>query len=125
MSIPQAKQMRRAYGFDEVAIVPGDATVNPAMTEISLRIDPLEFPLPILAAAMDGVVDTDFAVAFSQAGGIAVLNLEGVQTRYDDPAAVLQEIAAAGPQEATALLQKPWGQWCLARFRKRLPTFRR
>lgn len=108
MSIPQAKQMRRAYGFDEVAIVPGDVTINPAMTEISLHIDHLEFPLPILAAAMDGVVDTKFAVAFSKAGGVAVLNVEGVQARYDDPAAVLAEIAAASPDEATKLLQRAY-----------------
>src|SRR3990172_10462235 len=71
MSNPQAKQMRRAYGFDEVAIVPGDATVNPAMTEISLRIDHLEFALPFLAAAMDAVVDPKFAIGFGQQGGLA------------------------------------------------------
>ncbi len=81
MSVPQAKQMRRAYGFDEVAIVPGDLTVNPAMTEVSFRIDQLEFSLPIMASAMDAVVDPEFAIAFSKLGGLAVLNLEGVQTR--------------------------------------------
>ncbi|MEX0785982.1 MAG: GuaB3 family IMP dehydrogenase-related protein [Dehalococcoidia bacterium] len=108
MSIPQAKQMRRAYGFDEVAIVPGDVTINPAMTEIALHIDHLEFPLPILAAAMDGVVDTRFAIEFSKAGGVAVLNLEGVQARYDDPSAILEEIAAAKPDEATKLLQRAY-----------------
>jgi IMP dehydrogenase len=108
MSIPQAKQMRRAYGFDEVAIVPGDVTVNPAMPEISLRIDQLEFPLPILAAAMDAVVDPRLAVSFSKMGGLAVLNLEGAQTRYDDPDSVLQEIAAAPQTESTALLQKAY-----------------
>ena len=108
MSIPQAKQMRRAYGFDEVAIVPGDVTVNPAMTEISFRIDQLEFPLPILAAAMDAVADPRFAVSFSKMGGLAVLNLEGVQTRYDDPESILQEIAAAPQEASTALLQKAY-----------------
>ena len=108
MSIPQAKQMRRAYGFDEVAIVPGDVTINPAMTELSFRIDHLEFPLPILAAAMDAVVDPKFAAAFHQAGGLAVMNLEGLQTRYEDPAAVLEEVAAASPQEATAMLQQAY-----------------
>ena len=108
MSIPQAKQMRRAYGFDEVAIVPGAATVNPAMTEVAFRLDHLEFPLPILAAAMDGVVDPKFAASLSELGGLAVLNLEGVQTRYEDPAAVLAEIAAASPNEATSLLQRAY-----------------
>ncbi|MCH8849485.1 MAG: IMP dehydrogenase, partial [Chloroflexi bacterium] len=108
MSVPQAKQMRRAYGFDEVAIVPGDVTINPAMTEFDLRIDQLEFKLPILAAAMDAVVDTKFAVKFSEAGGMAVLNLEGVQTRYEDPSPVLAEIAAASQDESTVVLQKAY-----------------
>ena len=108
MSVPQAKQMRRAYGFDEVAIVPGDLTVNPAMTEVSFRIDQLEFALPIMASAMDAVVDPEFAIAFSKLGGLAVLNLEGVQTRYDDPAGVLEEIAATSQEESTVLLQKAY-----------------
>jgi IMP dehydrogenase len=108
MSVPQAKQLRRAYGFDEVAIVPGDVTINPAMTELGFRLDHLEFSLPMLAAAMDAVVDPRFAVAFSKAGGLAVLNLEGVQTRYDDPDAVLAEIAAASPKDATSVMQKAY-----------------
>ena len=108
MSVPQAKQMRRAYGFDEVAIVPGDVTLNPAMTEVSFRIENLEFPIPILAASMDAVVDPKFASIFSEAGGLAVLNLEGVQTRYEAPEAVLEEIAAAGAEESTAVLQKAY-----------------
>ncbi len=108
MSIPQAKQMRRAYGFDEVAIVPGDVTINPAMIEISFRIDQLEFELPIMAASMDAVVDPKFAASFSKMGGLAVLNLEGVQTRYEDPDAILEEISAAAPAEATTLLRKAY-----------------
>jgi IMP dehydrogenase len=108
MSVPQAKQMRRAYGFDEVAIVPGDLTVNPSMTEVSLQIGELEFAVPILAAGMDGVVDTRFASSFSEQGGLAVLNLEGLHTRYDEPAAVLEEIAAASREEATGILQKAY-----------------
>ena len=108
MSIPQAKQMRRAYAFDEVAIVPGDATINPAMTEISFRIDQLEFDIPIMAASMDAVVDPQFAARFSKLGGLAVLNLEGVQTRYESPDDVLEEIAAAAPDEATRLLQRAY-----------------
>ncbi len=108
MSVPQAKQLRRAYGFDEVAIVPGDSTLNPAMTELSFRIDHLEFALPIMAASMDAVVDSRFAVEFSKHGGLAVLNLEGLQTRYDDPDALFQEIAAASAEESTSLLQKAY-----------------
>jgi IMP dehydrogenase len=110
MSIPQAKQMRRAYGFDEVAIVPGDATINPAMTEVSFRIDQLEFELPIMAASMDAVVDAQFAVNFSKMGGLAVLNLEGLQTRYEDPNAILEELAAVATDEATTLLQKAYAK---------------
>ena len=110
MSIPQAKQMRRAYGFDEVAIVPGVVTVNPALTETSFRLGELEFPLPILAAAMDAVVDPRFAASFAKIGGLPVLNLEGVQTRYDQPDAVLEEIAAAPQATATVLLQKAYAE---------------
>ena len=91
MSQPQFKQMRRAYGFDEVAIVPGGHhTINPDLVELSFKLNHLDFQLPFFAAAMDGVVDVRMAVEFSQHGGLAVLNLEGVQTRYDDPAPVLR-----------------------------------
>ena len=106
MSVPQMKQMRRAFGFDEVAIVPGTVTINPAMTELGFRIDGIEFPLPILAAAMDAVVDPRFAVTFGEAGGLAVLNLEGIQTRYDQPDPILDEIACAPAHDVTELLQK-------------------
>jgi IMP dehydrogenase len=107
MSQPQFKQMRRAYGFDEVAIVPGGHhTINPDLVELSFKLNHLDFQLPFFAAAMDGVVDVRMAVEFSHHGGLAVLNLEGVQTRYDDPAPVLAEIAAAPRSEVTALMQK-------------------
>jgi IMP dehydrogenase len=108
MSVPQAKQMRRAYGFDEVAIVPGDVTINPAMTEIALQIGELDLQVPVLAAAMDGVVDPRFAIRFAEAGGLAVLNLEGLQTRCEQPDAVLEQVAAASRDEATAVLQKAY-----------------
>lgn len=108
MSVPQTKQLRRAYGFDEVAIVPGDYTLNPAMTELSFRIDHLEFALPILAASMDAVVDARFAVALSRHGGLAVLNLEGLQTRYEDPDELFEELARASLEESTALLQRAY-----------------
>ncbi|MDE3097057.1 MAG: GuaB3 family IMP dehydrogenase-related protein [Chloroflexota bacterium] len=107
MSQPQFKQMRRAYGFDDVAIVPGGHhTINPDLVELSLKLGRFDFELPFIAAAMDGVVDVRMAVEFSKLGGLAVLNLEGVQTRYDDPAPVLAEIAAAPRGEVTALMQK-------------------
>src|SRR3989304_4598206 len=107
---PGAKTMRRAYGFDEVAIVPGSVTVNPELTDVSFTIGNLQFPLPILAAAMDAVVDPQCAVDFHKMGGLAVPNREGTQTRYDDPAAILEEIAAAPKSQVTALLQKTYSQ---------------
>ncbi|HNV86151.1 MAG TPA: GuaB3 family IMP dehydrogenase-related protein [Candidatus Omnitrophota bacterium] len=101
-----SRKARRAYGFDEVALVPGEITVNPDEVDTTLEIDGRKFAVPILASAMDGVVDTKFAIAMGKLGGIAVLNLEGVQTRYEDPASVLDEIAQATPEKATQLIQK-------------------
>jgi len=107
MSQPQFKEMRRAYGFDDVAIVPGGHhTVNPDLVELSFHLGHLNFHLPFMAAAMDGVVDVNMSVEFSRAGGLAVLNLEGVQTRYEDPAEVLERIAVAPKHEVTALMQR-------------------
>lgn len=106
MEKPRFKKLRPAYGFDEVAIVPGDFTINPDQTDTTLRIGDLALPIPVLAAAMDGVVDPSFAIAFSKLGGLAVLNLEGLQTRYEDADAVLEEIAHAPQEQVTSLLQK-------------------
>ncbi|MFA5319903.1 MAG: GuaB3 family IMP dehydrogenase-related protein [Candidatus Omnitrophota bacterium] len=100
------RRARRCYGFDEIALVPGDRTVNPTEVDTSLEIDGKKFSIPIVAAAMDGVVDVEFAAAMSKLGGIAVLNLDGVQTRYENPAEVLDRIAKASPQEATELIQQ-------------------
>jgi len=96
---------RRCYGFDEVALVPGMVTINPAEVDPSWELGGERYRVPIMAAAMDGVVDVRFAVEMGKLGGIAVLNLDGVQTRYDDPAAVLDRIAQATPQEDTRLVQ--------------------
>jgi IMP dehydrogenase len=110
MAVPKVKQLKRAYGFDEVAIVPGDVTINPEQTNIDLKIEDFTFGIPILAAAMDAVVDVNFAIQLSKFGGLAVLHLEGVQTRYDNPEEVLAEIARASDTEATPLLQKVYSQ---------------
>jgi len=110
MATPDFKQLRRSYGFDEVAIVPGDITTNPDQTNIDFKIDNLTFSIPILAAAMDAVTDANFATLMSKLGGLAVLNLEGVQTRYDNPQEVLTEIAQASDAEVTSLLQKVYSQ---------------
>ncbi|MGK2966380.1 MAG: GuaB3 family IMP dehydrogenase-related protein [Tepidiformaceae bacterium] len=108
MTAPQFKQLRRAYGFDEVAIVPGDVTINPELTEVGLDIGNHHFDIPFMASAMDAVVDPSFAIEMHKAGGLAVLNLEGVWTRYDDPSSILQEVAAASRDEATAILQSAY-----------------
>ena len=106
----QYKILRQTYGFDDVALVPGDITINPDQTDIEFTIDELKFAIPILASAMDGVVDVGFAIAFGKMGGLAVLNLEGVQTRYDDPAAVLAEIVNASTEKVTPLMQKIYSE---------------
>ncbi len=99
------RRARRCYGFDEVALVPGRVTVNPNEVDISWSIGGKKIKVPILAAAMDGVVDVKFAIAMGKLGGIAVLNLDGIQTRYENPAEVLQQIASADPEVATKLVQ--------------------
>ncbi len=99
------RKARRCYGLDEIALVPGEVTLNPNDCEMSWKLGEHEFPTPIMASAMDGVVDVQFAIAMGKLGGLAVLNLEGVQTRYEDPSEVLAEIANASPEEATRLVQ--------------------
>ena len=108
MSIPFLKDLRQAYGFDDVAIVPGTTTLNPSMPEIELELGGITFDLPILAAAMDAVVDPQMAIAYGRLGGLAVLNLEGLQCRFDDPREVLERVAAADQDGATAILQEAY-----------------
>jgi IMP dehydrogenase len=110
MATPKFKELRRSYGFDEVAIVPGDVTINPEQTNIDFKIGDLTLNLPILAAAMDAVVDVNFAIQISKMGGLAVLHLEGIQTRYDNPEEVLSVIARTPQAEVTPLLQKIYSQ---------------
>jgi len=110
MTMPQFKQLQRSYGFDEVAIVPGDITTNPDQTNIDFKIENLTFSIPIIASAMDAVTDVNFATQMSQLGGLAVLNLEGIQTRYDNPQEMLAEIAQVSDAEISSLLQKIYSQ---------------
>ena len=110
MANHQFKQLRRAYGFDEVAIVPGDVTINPDQTNLDFKIENFVFSIPIIASAMDAVADVNFAVMMSKMGGLAVLYLEGVQVRYDNPAEALSAIAQATDAEVTVLLQKIYSQ---------------
>ena len=104
--IGRGRKARRAYGFDEIAIVPGNVTINPDEVDISWQVGEYKFDIPIIGAAMDGVVDPNFAVLMGKAGGFAVLNLEGVYTRYDDPYSIIQEIIQSPPEKATELVQR-------------------
>jgi len=106
MPHPKFKEMERAYGFDDVALVPGNITIHPDQTDIHFTIRSFNFPIPILASAMDAVVDPALAIKFGKLGGLAVLNLEGVQTRYENPDEILNQIAQASETEATPVLQK-------------------
>jgi IMP dehydrogenase len=107
MGIPigGSRKAKRCYGFDEVALVPGNITVNPNEVDVGWELAIRKFKVPILAAAMDGVVDVNFAITMGKLGGLAVLNLEGVQTRYEEPKEVLEKIANASVDEATKLVQ--------------------
>jgi IMP dehydrogenase len=111
MWIGRNRKARVTYGFDEIALVPGRVTINPNEVDTTCRFsraggEPIELKIPILASAMDGVVDVRFAIAMSKLGGLAVLNLEGVQTRYKNPVEVLQKVVEADRSEVTGLLQK-------------------
>jgi IMP dehydrogenase len=106
MWIGRNRKARVTYGFDEIALVPGSVTVNPNEVDTSFQLGPHKIDVPILASAMDGVVDVRFAIAMGKLGGVAVLNLEGVQTRYKSPEEVLDKIVNTGKEEATHLLQR-------------------
>jgi len=110
MSHPKFKELVRAYGFDEVALVPGDVTINPDQVDIHLDLREHTFSIPILASAMDGVVDPAFAIKFGKLGGLAVLNLEGIQTRYENADEILDQISQSPENEVTSLLQAIYSQ---------------
>ena len=100
------KSGRRAYGFDDVAIVPSRRTRDPDDVDISWEVDAYRFELPLIASAMDGVVSPATAREIGRLGGLAVLNLEGLQTRYEDADSVLAEIAELPTERATARMQE-------------------
>lgn len=100
------KSLDQAYGFDDVAIVPGAVTTNPELVDTSFTLGEQTFAVPILASAMDGVVDPKFAVRISEMGGLGVLNLDGLWAKYDDADGILQQIAAADLEESTRIIQR-------------------
>jgi IMP dehydrogenase len=111
MWIGRNRKARVTYGFDEIALVPGEVTINPAEVDTSFKIprkdgSAIELKIPIIASAMDGVTDVRFCIAMGQLGGLGVINLEGVQTRYAHPEEVLDQIVKAGKENVTTLIQK-------------------
>ncbi|MDQ6672403.1 MAG: GuaB3 family IMP dehydrogenase-related protein [Chloroflexota bacterium] len=101
-----ASRLQAAYGFDDVAIVPGVETLHPDDVDLRWELGGRRFSIPFVASAMDGVVDVPFAIALGQRGGLAVLNLEGLQTRYEQPEEVLAQIAGAPRESVTELMQR-------------------
>lgn len=103
--IGMGRRARFCYGFDDVSLVPGMETINPNEVDTSCEIAGIKLEVPMLAASMDGVVDVEFAIEMGKLGGVAVLNLDGVQTRYDDPRQILKDIAHSETGKATELIQ--------------------
>ena len=105
VEIGMGKSGRRAYGFDDIAIVPSRRTRDPEDVDISWEIDAFRFELPLMASAMDGVVSPATAIEIGRLGGVGVLNLEGLWTRYEDPEPLFAEIAELDNEKATARMQ--------------------
>ncbi|KYC36242.1 guanosine monophosphate reductase [Scytonema hofmannii PCC 7110] len=110
IQIGRGKVARRAYGIDEIALVPGRRTLDPSLADTSWSIGNLEREIPIIASAMDSVVDVRMAVLLSQLGALGVLNLEGIQTRYADPEPILDRIATVGKEEFVPLMQELYAE---------------
>ncbi len=104
------KELQRSYGFDDVAIVPGEVTINPDMTSTKMTIGDQAFDIPVMASAMDGAVSPRFVTLMHEMGGLGVLNAEGLYTRYDDPYSVLEEITSMPQSEVTRYLQQVYAE---------------
>ena len=104
------KELGRSYGFDEVAIVPGEVTINPEMTTTKMNLGGHSFEAPFIASAMDGAVSPRFAMMMHEMGGLGVLNAEGLYSRYEDPYSVLEEIISMPQAEATQYLQQVYSE---------------
>ncbi|HEY9802994.1 MAG TPA: GuaB3 family IMP dehydrogenase-related protein [Leptolyngbyaceae cyanobacterium] len=110
IQLGRGKTARRAYGIDEIALVPGNRTLDPSLADTRWKIGNIEREIPIIASAMDGVVDVKMAVRLSQLGALGVLNLEGIQTRYADPEPILDRIASVGKDEFVSLMQELYAE---------------
>jgi len=105
IQLGRGKVVRRAYGIDEIALVPGPRTLDPSLADTHWQIGDIEREIPIIASAMDGVVDVGIAIRLSELGALGVLNLEGIQTRYEDPNPILDQIASVGKDDFVGLMQ--------------------
>ncbi|MDJ0678884.1 MAG: GuaB3 family IMP dehydrogenase-related protein [Xenococcaceae cyanobacterium MO_167.B52] len=110
ISIGRGKKARRAYGFDEIALCPGGRTLDPSLADTTWEIGGIKREIPIIASAMDGVVDVKMAVLLSELGSMGVLNLEGIQTRYEDPNPILDRIEEVGKDEFVSLMQELYAE---------------
>src|SRR3954454_836682 len=104
------KSGRRAYGFDDIAIVPSRRTRDPEDVDISWELDAFNFELPLIASAMDGVVSPKTAIEIGRLGGLGCLNLEGLWTRYEDPEPLLEEISTLDTEKATRRMQEIYNE---------------
>ena len=110
IDIGRGKKGRRAYGFDDIAIVTSRRTRDPDDIDISWTLGPYRFEIPLVASAMDGVVSPATAIEVGRLGGLGVLNLEGLWTRYEDPEPLFDEIAQLEADKATARMQQLYGE---------------
>ena len=110
IEIGRGKKGRRAYGFDDIAIVPSRRTRDPDDIDITWTLGPYRFDLPLVASAMDGVVSPETAGIIGKLGGLAVLNLEGIWSRYEDADSKLEEIAGASTDVATRIMQEIYAE---------------
>ena len=110
IEIGRGKRGRRAYSFDDIAVVPSRRTRDPEEVSVAWQIDAYHFDLPLIAAPMDSVISPESAIAFGKLGGLPVLDLEGLWTRYDDPTHLLAEIASLDSASATSRLQQIYAE---------------
>ena len=129
MWIGRNRKARVTYGFDEIALVPGDITINPTEVDTTFEIprkdgSAIKLKIPILASAMDGVTDVRFCIEMGKLGGLGVINLEGVQTRYENPSEVLDTVlkaATRGPPDLRPPRRRS-SAWLPEAYRKMLRT---
>lgn len=110
IKIGKARYAKQTYGFDDISLVPSNTIIDPDDVDISLKIRNIKLKIPIFASAMDAVVDPSFAIEMEKLGGIAVLNLEGIQTRYENPQNALQEIVTTEQKDIVSVIQKIYSQ---------------